>query len=147
MMLVAVHPIQPHFFVFLCHKINAVMLHSCIRTISTAINVLNPQAITPILMDDINALPNIKVFHHISILLSHGEDKRGRGGVIAVTGSHSGFLTAVITVDEDPSIEDCSRATAHFALTQNPNKKSGMKLVIKHIKPSGKSLQDLAVVR
>jgi hypothetical protein len=77
-----------------------------------------------------------------------GEDKGGGGGVISVTGSHSGSLAAVIAVDEYPSIKDRSRATAHFALTQNPNSfKSGTKLVIKHIKPSGKSLQDLAVVR
>jgi hypothetical protein len=119
---------------------DAATLHSRIRTISTAIHVLEPQATTPIPMDDINASAIIMVYHHISILLS-------RGKVIAVTGSHSDFLTAVIAADEDPSIEDRSRATTHFALTQNPNKKSGTKLVIKLVKPSGKSLQDLAVVR
>ena len=126
---------------------DAATLHSRIRTISTAINVLEPQATTPIRMNDTDASPIINVYHHISILLSRGEDKAGGGGGIAVTGSHSRSITAVIAADEDPSIEDCSSPTAHFAFTQNPNKKSGAKLVIKHVKPSGKSLQVLAVVR
>ena len=94
-----------------------------------AINVLEPQVITPIPMDE---SPIINVYHHISILLSRGEDN------IAVTGSNSGSLTAVFVADEDPSIEN---------FTQNPNKNNGMKLVIKNVKPSGKPLQDLAIVR
>ena len=125
---------------------DAATLHSRIRTLSTAINALEPQVATPIRMNDTDASPIINVYHHISILLSCGEEKAGGGGVIAVTGSHSRSLTAVIAVDEDPSVEDCSSTTAHFAFTQNPNK-SGTKLLIKHVKPSGKSLEDLAVVR
>jgi hypothetical protein len=119
-------------------------LHSRIRTLSTAINALEPQVATPIRMNDIDASPIINVYHHISILLSRGEEKAGGGGVIAVTGSHSRSLTAVIAVDEDPSVEDSS-TTAHFAFTQNP--KSGTELCIKQVQPSGRSLQDLAVVR
>jgi hypothetical protein len=98
-------------------------------------------------MNDTDAPPILNVYHHISILLSRGEERAGGGGVIAVTGSYSNS-TSVIAADEDPpKIEDCSSTTTHFAFTQNPSKKSGTKLVIKHVKPSGKSLQDLVVVR
>ena len=79
-------------------------------------------------MDD---LPIIKVYHHISILFSCGEN-------IAVTGSNSGSLTAVVVADEDPSIEN---------FTQNPKKNNSTKLIIKHVKLSGKLLQDLAIIR
>ena len=115
-------------------------LHSRIRTLSTAINALEPQVAAPIRMNDVDASPIINVYHHISILLSRGEEKVGGGGVIAVTGSHSRSLTAVIAVDEDPSVEDSSTTA------QNLNK-SGTELCIKQVQPSGRSLQDLAVVR
>lgn len=109
-------------------KMDAGTLDSRIRTISAAMNILEPQVIIPIPMDD---PPIIKVYRHILILLSRGEN-------IAVTGSNSGSLTAVVVADEDPSIEN---------FTQNPKKNNSTKLIIKHVKLSGKLLQDLAIIR
>ena len=99
--------------------------YSRIGTISTAINVLDPQATTPIWINDADASP-------IMILLRGESGRRWSNCSNWISSQRTRILLFQY----------------YGALCFHPKSKQGQWYeVTSHVKPSGKSLQDLAVVR
>jgi hypothetical protein len=121
-----------------------------IRALTTAIQLIQPQSaatIAPVGAKQRRSPALSKAYNHIAILLtqaSQGDDGTGRQ-VVAVTGSSdmSGLTVnafqEIEELDDLPSLKD-------LAIDQNASRGSsdGVLLKVEDIKPSGKTLKDLA---